>query len=226
MASTLRRQTTSIVFLSAAVALPLLVSMGACGGEAPPPASPSPPQASSSEPVASATPPASASAAPVDTASASATLPPAPAAPTSAVATVKSNDSWVDCHRSYKANLKDVSKDVAAMAAVCKSVTKFTQVGNTLTGKQANADPPQTFPLDAKANHCYRLYAQASDGIKDLDLIVKDSAGVVIGQDSTDDPSPVVMEFGAVCFSKDDKASIVVAVGAGKGKYAVQIWSD
>jgi len=139
---------------------------------------------------------------------------------------VKSDDSWVDCHRSYKAKLNDVSKDVAAMAASCKSVTKLTQVGSTLKGKQADNDPPQTFPLDAKAGHCYRAYAQASDGIKDLDLIVKDSSGIVIGQDSTDDPSPVAMEYGAICFSKDDKATIVIAVGAGKGDYAVQVWSD
>jgi len=160
---------------------------------------------------------------PADTTAVATTPPPAP---TSTVATVKSDDSWVDCHRSYKAKLNDVSKDVAAMAASCKSVTKLTQVGSTLKGKQADNDPPQTFPLDAKAGHCYRAYAQASDGIKDLDLIVKDSSGIVIGQDSTDDPSPVAMEYGAICFSKDDKATIVIAVGAGKGDYAVQVWSD
>ena len=55
---------------------------------------------------------------------------------------------------------------------------------------------------------------------------MKDSASIVVGQDSTDDPSPVVMEDGAVCFSKDDKATVVVSVGMGKGSYAVQIWSN
>jgi hypothetical protein len=205
------------------MALPLLVSMAACGGaDQPPPLSPAAPPASAPLAIASPQTP-SASPAPTDTTSAAATP---PAAPTSAVATVKSDDSWVDCHRSYKAKLNDVSKDVAAMAASCKSVTKLTQVGSTLKGKQGDNDPPQTFPLDAKGGHCYRAYAQASDGIKDLDLIVKDSAGIVIGQDSTDDPSPVAMEYGALCFSKDDKASIVIAVGAGKGDYAIQIWSD
>ena len=206
------------------MALPLLVSMAACGGaDQPPPVSPPAPSASAPLAVASPQATTSASPTPADTTSTAATP---PSAPTSAVATVKSDDSWVDCHRSYKAKLNDVSKDVAAMAASCKTVTKLTQVGSTFTGKQADNDPPQTFPLDAKAGHCYRAYAQASDGIKDLDLIVKDSNGIVIGQDSTDDPSPVAMEYGALCFSKDDKASIVIAVGAGKGNYAVQIWSD
>jgi hypothetical protein len=222
----IRRQTASLVLLTAAAALPLLVSMAACGGDKQPPVTPPPPPATT-DTGASTAPTASASAAPTDTGSATAaTPPPPPPAPTSTVATTKSDATWAGCHQSYQAKLKDVSKDVAAMAGACKTATKLKLSGKTLTGKQADQDAPQSFPLDAKANHCYRVYAQASDDIKDLDIVVKDSAGVIVGQDSTDDPSPVVMEDGAICFSKDDKASVVVAVGMGKGNYAVQIWSD
>jgi hypothetical protein len=227
MAHTLRSRSSSLVFLAAAVALPVLVSVAACGGgDQQPPMTPPPPPASTPEPVASAAPSASAPAAPTDTGSAAATPPPPPPAPTSAVATVKSDPTWASCHQSYQAKKKDVSKDVAAMADACKTVTKMKLSGKTLTGKQADQDAPQSFPFDAKAGHCYRAYAQASDGIKDLDVVIKDSAQIVVGQDSTDDPSPVVMEDGAVCFSKDDKATVVVAVGMGKGNYAVQVWSD
>lgn len=227
MPHTLRTRTLSLVALAAASALPglvsLAVSVAACGGDQQPPVTPPPPPASTPEPVASAAPSASA---PADTGSAAATPPPPPPAPTSAVATTKTDASWAGCHQSYQAKKKDVSKDVAAMADGCKAVTKMKLMGKTLTGKQADQDAPQTFPLEAKANHCYRVYAQASDGIKDLDVVIKDSASIVAGQDSTDDPSPVVLEDGAVCFSKDDKASVVVAVGMGKGNYAVQVWSD
>ena len=209
------------------VAAPFVVSVAlqACGGETPPPAPP--PVASAPVDTSAASAPATASAAPPDTASASvAAPPPPPPAPTSTVATTKSDASWAGCHQSYKAAGKDVGKDVAAMAGGCKTQTKMKVVGKTLTGKQADQDAPQSYPLDAKANHCYRVFAQASDGIKDLDVVVKDSAGVIVGEDSTDDPSPVVLEDGAVCFSKDDKASVVVSVGMGKGNYALQIWSD
>ena len=99
-------------------------------------------------------------------------------------------------------------------------------VGKTWTGKQADQDKPESFPLDARAGHCYRVYAQASEGIKDLDLVVRDSAGIAIGEDSTDDANPVVLDDGAACFAKDDKASVVVSVGMGSGVYALQIWSD
>jgi hypothetical protein len=62
---------------------------------------------------------------------------------------------------------------------------------------------------------------------KTLDLVIKDGDGIAAGEDSTDDPSPVVLEDGAVCFTVDDpKATIVVSVGMGGGNYAVQIWGD
>jgi hypothetical protein len=219
-----RRRTLSLVVLSAAAALPFAMTVACGGGDQQPPVTPPPPPTVAPVDTSSAS--AAASAPPMDTASASIAPPTPPPAPTSTVATTKSDATWAACHQSYQAKKKDVSKDVAAMADGCKATTKMKVVGKTLTGKQADQDPPQSFPLDAKANHCYRAYAQASDGIKDLDVVVKDSAQIAVGQDSTDDPSPVVMEDGAVCFSKDDKASIVVSVGAGKGNYAVQVWSD
>jgi type IV secretory pathway VirB10-like protein len=222
MRPTIRAHAHPLVLLVAVAALPLGLSLLACGGGEPP---------SATTPTATVTATAAASTAalptttapPPDTA-ASAAPPPPPPVPTSSVATTKSDPSWVACHASFKAKGKEVSQDVEAMAKLCAAPTKMKLVGKTLTGKQADQDAPQTFPFDAKAGRCYRAYAQASDGIKDLDLVVKDSAGVIVGQDTTDDSSPVVMEDGAVCFSKDDKAAVVVSVGMGKGSYAVQIW--
>ncbi len=132
--------------------------------------------------------------------------------------------SWASCHQNFKAENKSVVRDVVAMAKTCEKVTSMKLVGKPLTGTQADTDVPQTFPLEAKAEHCYRVYGQASPGIQDLDVFVKDSAGVIVGQDSTDDPSPVVLEDGAVCFRKADKATIVVSVGMGKGNYALEVW--
>jgi hypothetical protein len=182
----------------------------------------------------------------VETPASSATAPtpaPAAAAPSATVAphetpvapppsagstkiTLKNDPAWATCHRTYDARLKDVARDVDAMAKGCAKVTKMTPVSKALTGKQGDQDPPQTFPLTAEANHCYRVYAQASDGIKDLDLAIKDSTGAIAAEDSTDDPSPVIVEDGAVCFKEADSATLVVSVGLGKGNYAVEIWKD
>jgi hypothetical protein len=151
---------------------------------------------------------------------------PATPVPTSAVATTKTDPSWAACHQGYKASSADLAREVGAMAKACEKPTKMKLVGKTLTGKQADVDTPQSFSFEAKASHCYRVYGRAASGIKDLDLFIKDSAGVLVGQDATDSPNPVVLEDGAVCFTKDDKASVVVSVGMGSGPYALQIWGD
>ncbi len=206
-------------------ALPFaLAGLVACGGaETPPPAAPSAAPSASEAPSAAPSAAPAASAAPAPSAS---EAPPPPANPGSKKATKKNDASWASCHQSYKANNKEVAKDVEAMAKGCAAATKMKPIGKTLTGKQSDQDAPQSFPLKAEANHCYRVYAQAADGIKDLDLAIKDSAGAIAGEDSTDDPSPVVLEDGAVCFTEADAATVVVSVGMGKGRYAVQIWGD
>jgi hypothetical protein len=221
-----RANPAPLLALAAAAALPLLFVPVACGGgEKAPPVSPTasasaPPAVSTSASAAPSTAPSTAMLA-GPTALASVAPPPVP---TSTVATTKVDASWAGCHQSFKANRKDVMKDVAAMAKACEKVTAMKPLGKPLTGTQADSALAQSFPLDAKAGHCYRVYAQAADGIQDLDVFIKDSANVIVGQDSTDDPSPVVLEDGAVCFSKADKASVVVSVGMGKGAWALEIW--
>jgi hypothetical protein len=218
-------------FAAAACLSLVLGGLGACRGAAQPPVAPLPGPSTS---AAAATPATRAAAAPTATATAAApptAVPPeAPVAPPpsagSTKVTVKNDPAWAGCHRTYDAKMKDVSRDVDAMARGCAKVTKMTLVGKALTGKQGDQDPPQAFALTAEANHCYRVYAQSSDGIKDLDLAIKDSTGAIAAEDSTDDPSPVIVEDGAVCFKEADAATLVVSVGLGKGNYAVEIWKD
>jgi hypothetical protein len=42
----------------------------------------------------------------------------------------------------------------------------------------------------------------------------------------TTDASPVIAEDGAWCFQVEDYATVVTRVETGKGKVAVQVWSD
>jgi hypothetical protein len=220
---TLATRTLFLVLLAGATLTPF--GLAACGGEEKPAEAPPMPSASAApvatqapaptaEPVASAAPaPSSAPAEP-------------PPNPGSKKATKKTDPAWASCHQSFEAKNKEVSKDVAAMSKACQAVTKMKLIGKTFTGKQSDQQPPQSFPLKAEAKHCYRVYAQAAETIKDLDLAIKDSAGAIAGEDSTDDPSPVVLEDGAVCFTESDSATVVVAVGMGTGAYAVQVWGD
>jgi hypothetical protein len=92
-------------------------------------------------------------------------------------------------------------------------------LGKTIIGKQTDADPPQSYPFPAEANHCYRVYVDAEPGIQDIEVVIDDSAGIAAGQGSSGGP-PVV------CFKERDAATVAVSVGRGGGVYALQIWSD
>jgi hypothetical protein len=216
-----------LLISAGAVALPFAIILSACGGRGLPLAAAPPAPSASEAPIAAQS---AASAAPASSTfgpSEAVSIPPAPPPnPGSLKVTAKSEPTWAACHQRYEAKDKEVSKDVASMAKACAKITKMRIMGATLTGKQGDQDPPQSFPLKAEANHCYRVYAEAAEGIKDLNLAIKDSTGAIAGEDSTDDASPVILEDGAVCFKEADGASVVVSVGMGKGAYALQIWTD
>jgi hypothetical protein len=226
-----RSKSLPLVLLAGMALVPFVVSLGACGGGKPPEtpgnaseSSGSSSSASESGDAAPAEPAAaeSASAAPGETASA----PAAPASTASTKVTTKNDPAWAACYSTakLKGKDKDVSKDVAALSKSCAKATKLKQIGKTLTGKQSDSGPPQSYPLKALAKHCYRVYAAGGDGIKDLDVAIKDSAGNVAGEDSTDAATAIALEDGAVCFKEADAATVVVSIGSGSGAYAVQIW--
>jgi hypothetical protein len=139
----------------------------------------------------------------------------------------RTNPAWTSCHQSFKPTASDdLSLDVDKLAKACADLTRMHLVSETFKGTQSATNVPQSYKFKAQASHCYRAYAAAAPGIKDLDLLIKDSTGAVAGEDATDDPSPVALEDGAVCFNADDDATVVVSVGGGAGNFAIQVWSD
>jgi hypothetical protein len=191
-----------------------LVLSTACGDATPPPADATAVTASHGTPAGNAA-----------AASPSAMLSPSGSAG-SQKAERRTNPAWTPCHAGYKVNTTaDVATSVDEMAKGCAATTGM-HVIDSFKGTQAASNAPQSNPLHAQAGHCYRAYAVAAATIQDLDLLIKDSAGAPAGEDSTDDPTPVVLEDGAVCFKAADEATVVVSIGAGSGAYAVQVWSD
>jgi hypothetical protein len=197
---------------------PFALVLAACGG-APAPAASDATSVSASHSAV----PASSAAAPAT--GGSAMLTPAPGS-ASQKAERRTNPAWAPCHASFQPGAStDLGASVDQMAKGCLDTTKMHMV-DSFKGSQKASGLPQSFPFHADANRCYRVYGVADSGIKDLDLLVKDSTGAVAGEDSTDDPTPVVQEDGAVCFKAADDATVVVSIGAGKGGYAIQLWGD
>jgi len=224
MRNLLSLRNASRATLACAVLAPFAITV-ACGGDKKPTDVATNPSSST---TVSVTPPDSASVA--STPSSAPTPPPSAEPPPpetgSKKATKKQNPDWAACHKDYKPGGKNLDADVSKVAGMCAKATGMKQLGKTLHGQQGAESKPETFPFKAKASKCYRVFAESDSGIKDLDLAIKDSAGDIAGEDTTDDPSPIVLEDGAVCFKENDNAVVIISVGMGKGKYAIQIWSD
>jgi hypothetical protein len=141
-------------------------------------------------------------------------------------ATLKLMSPWARCHERFATNGGDARSEVARLSAACAEATHMHRLGEPFTGEQKASGAPQTYGFKARAGHCYRAYGAGAAGIKNLDLLMQDSEGSVLGQDGTDDGAPVVLDAGAACFKKDDDAAIVVSVGDGAGAYAVEVWED
>ncbi len=195
------------------VAIPWsLVVMSACGRDPqaplvalPPPVAEPPP---TPQPVATSS-----------DATPQASPPSASAAPTSAKRfEVKHDPAWAACHASPEASL-------AAIATGCAQATGLKPWGEAIEG-ESRAGTPASYPLRAKRGHCYRVFAQGDRGVKDLDVAIVDATGAVAAEDATNAPTVVLVADGAVCFDVDEAATVAVRIEAGKGKYAIQIWSD
>jgi len=227
-----RTQALSLLFVAGAAVAPFAIALGACGifggGK---PAESAPAASSSSAEGEEAGAAESASAAEKTPAPAAektekpAEATPPPSTPSSTKATTKNEPAWATCHEKFKAK-GNPSADVAALAKGCAKASKMKLIGKTLTGKQSDAGPPQSYPLKADANHCYRVFAQGQESIKNLDVAIKDSSGNIVAQDGSSSPTAIVLADGAVCFNAKDAATVVVSVGSGSGKYAVQIWGN
>ena len=178
----------------------------ACGGSAPPPAD-TPSVASVVAPVAS---------------------PPAVKVgkPESDKVTWKPDAAAKNCHK--KASAPDLVASTTAIASGCVDTTKMHQLGTPTSGEgqASTATMVKSIPLAAKANHCYRVFGLAELTVTDFDIAIMDSAGKLAGEDTTDTNDAIVLEDGSICFSQDDAASVNTAVSVGKGKWAVEIWSD
>jgi hypothetical protein len=146
--------------------------------------------------------------------------------PISSKAAPKIDPSWTACAETMKSKGLDPVREVAALSSACAAVTHMKLVSKTLTGKQSDADAPQSYPFQADANRCYRVYAQADGRIESLNVAIVDSAGIVTGQGSSAGSTVIVLRDGAVCFKESGAATIVVSVGRGGGAYALQVWGD
>lgn len=134
----------------------------------------------------------------------------------------RTDGALYSCGAGQRPSAKDPADLVKRVGEGCASASKMKPFGTLIRGTQADKDAHQEHKVRVEANKCYRVYFATDENVKDAVLVMRDSAGDMVGES----PGAALPEDGAVCFTSADEITLMVAMGAGKGAYAVQVWSD
>lgn len=134
----------------------------------------------------------------------------------------KSDPALFSCGGGAKPIAKDPADLVKRLGESCASAAKMRPVGAMIRAQQADRDAHQEHKLRVEANKCYRVVFATDENIHDAVVVMRDSAGDVVAESA----GAALPEDGAVCFTTADEVTLLIGVGAGKGAYAAQVWSD
>lgn len=147
---------------------------------------------------------------------------PAPGVAGSKKAKKKSDGALFTCGGGAKPTAKDPADLVKRLGEACASAAKMKPLGAMIRGQQADRDAHQEYKLRVEANKCYRVVFAADENVHDAVIVMRDSAGDMVAESA----GAALPEDGALCFTTADEVTLMVGVGAGKGSYAAQVWSD
>lgn len=134
----------------------------------------------------------------------------------------KTDGALFACGGGAKPTAKDPADLVKRLGEACAAAAKMKPVGAIIRAQQADKDAHQEHKLRVEANKCYRVVFAADENVKDAVVVMRDSAGDIVAES----PGAALPEDGALCFTAADEITLMVGIGAGKGAYAMQVWSE
>jgi len=138
----------------------------------------------------------------------------------------RTNNPWIDCYRDF-APSDDPAADLARLGAACGARAGYTPVSSVHIGDaQGAGDPPERLLFRARAGRCYRVFAVAEPGARDLDVAIFNRHGRLIAGDASRDRWPVVPPRGPLCVRGNQTVAIEAAVTAGRGHALLQVWGS
>jgi len=121
----------------------------------------------------------------------------------------------------------DHAKDFQAIVAACGSPTGLIEYTKPVEGKLHHKhDPEDVFTMPVLAGYCYRYFAIADSTISDLDLLIEKKGGALVGDDKTNSPFAIIDTEQPWCQDEDQSLEFHVRVdGPGKGGYTFGVWA-
>ncbi len=84
------------------------------------------------------------------------------------------------CGGATRPHAKDPADHVKRIGEGCASASKMKPTSTMMRGQQGDKDAHQENTFHAEANHCYRLYFAGDETVKDVVIVLRDSAGDVV----------------------------------------------
>jgi hypothetical protein len=197
----------------------------------PAPADSSVPAPSSAPAASASTPAAAASAAPADDAYVDAETDPTTLTPlfdkTSRPTFPKATGSAATCWQSVSLQ-GDSQKDYEQVAAKCGTPTGAVAYVKPAAGKLHSVkDKRDTYLLHLQGGLCYRYFGVADGTVRDLDILILQAKGALVGDDKTVGPVAIIEMDKAWCQDRDVDYQFAVEVdGTGTGSYVFGVWAQ
>ena len=121
----------------------------------------------------------------------------------------------------------DAKKDFDVIIQKCGAPTGLAEYAKPVLGKLHHVhDKRDTFKLKLVGGMCYRYFAVADAGIKDLDILVTKPNGALVADDKTSHPVAIIEFDKSWCMDEDTEYDFHVEVdGEGTGNYMFGVWA-
>jgi hypothetical protein len=136
-------------------------------------------------------------------------------------ATAKDGDCWKTV-----AITGDHRKDFASLVDKCGTPTGLAEYAKPADGHLHHVhDKRDTFTLKLASGFCYRYFAVADAGIKDIDILVEKVGGAIVA-DNQSGPVAIIEGDKPWCMTEDITYEFHIEVdGVGKGRYTFGVWA-
>jgi hypothetical protein len=121
----------------------------------------------------------------------------------------------------------DASKDYEKLAASCGAPAGLVEYAKPVKGHLHSVkDKRDTFTLKLQKGLCYRYFAVADSGIKDLDILVERPNGSLVADDKQSSPVAIIESEKTWCMDENAEYDFHIEVdGDGAGKYVFGVWA-
>ncbi len=120
----------------------------------------------------------------------------------------------------------DAKKDFDDLVKKCGSPTGLVEYTKPVLGKLHHEhDKRDTYKLKLLGGMCYRYFAVADAGIKDIDILITKPNGAIVADDRTTQPVAIIEFDKSWCMDSDAEYDFHIEVdGVGTGHYMFGVW--